>query len=209
MITHLALPDFPPPPVEFYQHLLHMDHSKLISMPKHNKRNAPPDWWKRSIKRDGNMISTAHQENINLGTAFDQWIQKTFSPNQDADAWFLDAGLNLIIGQTTHTPHTDGRRWHLFWVITSGGPDCTTNFWIENGRSAQRPGYTAPSDYDDLTLVDQVRMPLGRWVLFNSRFLHSVENCTQPRLTVQISMKALPDRWHDIYMPGSMDMIGD
>ena len=201
------LDEFPAPPYQSYQHLLDMDFVSLVNMPKHNKRKAPEWWWQRSIMRGEISTRSAHQENINLGETFDRWAWQTFAKDQDPKEWFLDQGLNVVVGHHTHTPHTDGRRWHLFWVLTEGGPECTTNFWIENNHAVQRPAYTAPRDYADLTLLDKVRMPKGKWILFNSRILHSVENCTEPRLTVQISMKSLPLGWQQKFLPGSLDDI--
>lgn len=204
MITHIVLNEYPQVPEQFYQHYLDLSQQQAIELQALNDRAGnplivngtwldPKGWWDRTIERDGKQIPTRHQVRLALNDDFEQWLRETFAPDWELDHWVKDQGYTVSVGDSdTHVPHADSRRWHLFYVITDGGPQCTTDFWMEKGQPPELEAYHACKSYDDLVRVESTRLPVRQWTLFNSRFIHSLERCTASRNTIQVSLKRLP-----------------
>lgn len=113
------------------------------------------------------------------------WIKENITPD------FADASLMYCPGdheKTSCGAHTDGTRdYVLIYNILPGGPDAGLCFWQEHGQPLIRDRYTEVGDFNQLTLVDQVKGPYNVWYLVNGRILHSSEHLSSLRLNFQVS----------------------
>lgn len=109
----------------------------------------------------------------------------------------ISININLTnVNSNTFGPHVDpGRRQIIIYVIDPGGDDVTTKWWRQIGYPVIRTDlqditlkYNADvSDYTQLEECASLRISPGQWVKFcDTAILHSVENLTSCRLTVQI-----------------------
>lgn len=195
MITHLNLHDYPKIPVEFYQEFLDQD---IDTVPKDQAVNytySNSEYRTRLTNRYGQMLKGKTQYRIAIGKKFEQWIKNAFGA-EDQDQWYMDSGFTFLIGlegnETICAPHTDTRHWGLYYLVSRGGEDVTTNYWIEKDKPVIRESLITIGNYDDLNLLDSVQFPVNTWVLMNSRIIHSVENLTGDRKSIQVSLNCLP-----------------
>lgn len=91
-----------------------------------------------------------------------------------------------------YLPHVDNNRQFvvLYNLVDSGGELC---FWQERNMELYRDpsiDRLVSTDYSKLTLIDSVKIPPFTWYIVNSQVLHSVENLTGPRKTIQFKVKA-------------------
>jgi hypothetical protein len=49
------------------------------------------------------------------------------------------------------------------------------------------------TNYSKLQEVAKICIPKHRWICMNTNILHSVENITSPRISIQISRNTFPD----------------
>jgi len=130
----------------------------------------------RDTESVANAICTRHQLSAEAVT----WI------NQNIASDYSNIGLNCH-GPGTAIPHTDRtRNWTLMWLLESGGEDVETVFWQEQGHPVQREPDCYPPSYDNLIELHREIVPVGRWVLINSHVLHSIENMTAVRRSLQL-----------------------
>ena len=119
---------------------------------------------------------------------FEAWVKKNITEH------ILDAGVNYV----THTEetglpistgaHTDGtREFVLLWNVEHGGADAELTFWREENKPLYRAPKTRGTDFSKLKFVTKTRLPEDKWLLLDARVLHSVENLTSTRISLQIS----------------------
>lgn len=196
MFTHIALPHLPQVPKDLYSDFLTID---LDNTPVENDMNyssVSNTFRQRIVKKDGVPYPTRTQRQFNLGTKANQWVFDNIFPNTDP-SWFVSFGISFTRGAPIHGPHSDPRRWAMFYLLERGGKDAYTSFWLENGQGVERKNVTV-NDYDRLTLIDRVQFPVERWVLFNSRVIHSVENLVDTRASLQITFNFLPPQLEEM-----------
>lgn len=190
MFTHIALPHLPRVPESLYSDFLKID---LDNTPVENDMNytsVSNTFRQRIVKKDGVPYPTRTQRQFNLGPTANQWVFDNIFPNADP-SWFVSFGISFTRGAPIHGPHSDPRRWAMFYLLERGGDDAYTSFWLENGHGVERTNVTV-NDYNRLTLIDRFQWPIGRWVLFNPRVIHSVENLVDTRISLQITFNFLP-----------------
>lgn len=119
---------------------------------------------------------------------FEQWVKDNISFH------ILDAGVNYVVyNDTKNLPistgaHTDGtREFVLLWNIASGGPNAELTFWKEKNQSLYRAPKTPGVDLSKLEFIGKTTLPDNKWLLLDARILHSVENLTSTRISLQIS----------------------
>jgi hypothetical protein len=56
-----------------------------------------------------------------------------------------------------------------------------------------REPHARVGDYNKLKVLDSGRLEEGRWAILDTRILHSVENLTGDRISVQISLDDIPN----------------
>lgn len=193
MITHLVLPGIEDPPVEFYQHFQDLTDEELAYEKAVNRNYQSTAFLERQTERYGEIVGTRYQKRYHLGEEFESWAKQAIGQG-DNDDWYVDSGFTLLSGTAKiNSPHTDpARRWHLFYLLSRGGDDCFTNFWMQDGHGFHRNPNTSVKTYQDLKIIDKVKFPEKKWVLMNSLVLHSVEDVTGKRTSIQVSMNRLP-----------------
>jgi hypothetical protein len=45
-----------------------------------------------------------------------------------------------------------------------------------------------PKSYDELEMVETVKLEANQWYILNARAIHSVENMTSPRISIQAAL---------------------
>jgi hypothetical protein len=144
---------------------------------------------------DGTKYAQTNYERFNISGKLLEWLQ--FNITRDA----LDYGAGFTIPSETgadHIRHIDySRDYTLNYQLTTGGDNVLTRFWQEKGEPLTRRQLAIdipPRDLTtyllsrDLELVDQVCVPVGRWVLLNTKSIHDAVNLTGPRIAIQISL---------------------
>jgi len=89
-------------------------------------------------------------------------------------------------------PHTDSQRnYTLMYLLENGGNNVETAFYHENGETIVRDNALAPTNMDSMIELDRVNIPLRRWIVLNSRILHTVENIETDRISLQIGLSTV------------------
>jgi hypothetical protein len=197
MFTHIALPFLPQVPEELYADFLNIDLDTTPVEKDMNYTSVSNTFRQRIIKKDGKEYPTRTQRQFNLGTKANQWVFDTLFDEPSND-WFVSFGISFSRGAPIHGPHSDPRRWALFYLVDRGGEDAHTSFWLENGNTVEREGNVTVNDYSRLTLIDRFQWPLKQWVLFNPRIIHSVEHLESTRKSLQITCNFLPEQLQEL-----------
>lgn len=86
-------------------------------------------------------------------------------------------------------PHTDSQRnYTLMYVLECGGADVQTVFYHESGETIVRDNALMPTNIDAMREIDRIKILPHTWVLLNSRILHSVDNISGTRISLQIGL---------------------
>jgi len=138
------------------------------------------NWYGRNFKAGVNT-RIIHPE-------LEKWVKENLTIH------IVDTGVNYvpyndILGLPVSTgAHTDGtREFVLLYNIESGGEDAELTYWREKGKPLYRAPKTHGSDLSQLEFVAKTKLPEGRWLLLDTRIMHSVENLTATRISLQIS----------------------
>ena len=88
-----------------------------------------------------------------------------------------------------YPPHIDTKRTHtlLYNIVDSGGE---LVFWKEKNKPIFRGAPVGPhvvTNYTQLEELCRIKSPYKTWYLINSRVIHSVENLSGVRESIQIS----------------------
>jgi hypothetical protein len=136
-----------------------------------------------SCFKNGIEIINTTNNRYELNPDFITWVKKNISSE------FTGIGFNHMgtcDGGTT-VPHTDRKRhWTLMWIFETGGDDVNTIFWKEQGHTIERDITYYPRSYDNLIELERHVIEPNRWVLVNAKVIHSVENMTSIRKSIQI-----------------------
>lgn len=131
---------------------------------------------------------------FNNTVACEQWMTDWAQQNISASA--IDMRFtHTTPGRDRLGPHCDmTRSYVLVWLIQSGGQQHRTVFYrqISTGILQGGANYHV-DDYSDLEELGSLQVPLHRWTLLNATILHSVENITQGRVALHVSLGSLPD----------------
>lgn len=126
-----------------------------------------------------NTVCTRHSINSEIAT----WAKQNISQE------FHAVGLNCqgTLNGGVAIPHTDRtRNWTLTWITDTGGVDVSTKFWQEQGFEIERgPGYY-PKNYESLIELETHVFKPNRWILLNTKVIHSVEDLQSVRKSIQI-----------------------
>jgi len=183
--TYQLLPDIPPPA----QHILDaIDLKNIPTEPSmgYSGLRILENWRGCNGPARKNMLRQPPK-------CYKIWVQENIGDG------FLNTAVMYCDGATDITStgaHTDKiRNYVLICNLTTGGPDAELCFWQEKQHSLIREeDVLARGRYNDLILIDSVRIPPMLWYIINSRILHSVENLESPRINLQVSYVDLPDR---------------
>lgn len=189
MFVYKVLTELPPVPQEFINQAL-----DFVAVQYHEAK--PINTWAmsvhgRPIYQGGKQIGeSSSQIRKHFSDTFEQWIKENIIEE------FLDWGVVATTPKMNYVgPHTDiARQYSLIFPIELGGDEVTTSFWIPADGSP--PPYAPTySNYDDLIKVGDLKANPLEWYILNSKIIHSVENISQGRITIQVSLDHNP--WGD------------
>ncbi|WP_353484125.1 hypothetical protein [Haliscomenobacter sp.] len=98
---------------------------------------------------------------------------------------WADDPFSKVISTGAHCDIT--RDYVLAYAVDTGGDDAELVFWKEDDHDVYRERGVMMSSTRSLQKIDSVKVPAGSWYLINSRVLHSTENLSRKRITVQAS----------------------
>jgi hypothetical protein len=150
----------------------------------------------RKLIRNGEIKNTKVGYGHFLGKDWESWVRSNIIPE------FQDTGVRVAVGENTdlHGPHCDApMKWKFWYLLDTGGDQATTQFYLEKNHQAVRLGSDGPdtilfqNDYSKLELIEEVKLPLHTWLLFNTTVLHGVVGVTGPRtyLTVNVDPESI------------------
>ena len=119
---------------------------------------------------------------------FYKWVEENITDD------FLDASMcsNLSIkdGSTIVGMHTDtSRHYLLMYLLETSNVDQKTVWWQERDHEIFRESDLQINYFDDtLTPIHETVYEKGKWVLMNSKILHSVHNIKGHRIALHVSL---------------------
>lgn len=180
-------------------------HAALISRQRESRVNPKlleqpgyKEYSKRTVITDKGL----HQKNAGsyrywISEEFEEWVRMYF--HQDP----IGCGINIFEASADYVvaPHVDANRnFSIHYLLEPGGTDADTIWWQEENNQLERLELKnnfnltdAIIDYSTLQEVAKIRIPKHRWICLNTNILHSVENITSPRISIQISRNTFPD----------------
>ena len=85
------------------------------------------------------------------------------------------------------------RNYTLIYLMRDGGPDHATVFYRERGvNELIRPPAHRVDYYSNLQEISRCKLPLNTWMLLNARILHSIENISLGRVSIQMGFDEFP-----------------
>lgn len=145
----------------------------------------------RALYRNGQLHG--HSSGFGLqhvSDEFDRWIKDNIVPT------FKYAGIGSTVPGMNHCgPHRDqSRDFSLLYLLKSGGNESSTQFFEEKQPQEPQNYY---DNYDDFNQIGEIKPSLHQWYMLNAKVVHSVENITDGRVSIQISLLAdqVPQEW--------------
>jgi len=167
--------------------------AKLSGPERVEQRINPSFLQGRIVTRDNFPTVSRPAPRADLRNEFENWVNKNISTE------WSEIGVSLSLppdnGQTSDFlgPHSDkSRAYVLIYLIEQSNTDQHTVWYQEQGKGLYRKRTTAALNFDTLTELDRICMPMHTWVYINANILHSVEQVQQSRTAIQISFDIDP-----------------
>lgn len=199
MFTYLPLDALPTVPEHFCQRAIDLVRDRQDLEDKNVTRGliTAYSYHDRDVKiADGTVKKSRVGETYDMGPDWEQWVRD----NIIAD--FIETSVKTAGGihrdrTTTYGAHVDTStpdhpyKLKLYYLVQEGGDDVVTSWYQQHGHPAVRLDSTPENvvcslDYSDLTLLDAVRIPVGRWIAFDTRVMHGVENIMGNRIVLAV-----------------------
>jgi hypothetical protein len=170
--------------IENARDLLESGHPTQASISNWNK-----SYTERDLKKSSGIIKNAFTHAMYLDHRSLEWARTHVT--------VLAKDIKLAFtrkGCTCTGPHVDQtRNFTLIYLLENGGDNhCTVWYREKNQQLIRNNGYHV-DDYDLLQPIAHTKLVVHQWSLLNSKILHSVENISQGRLSIQIGLESLPD----------------
>lgn len=188
MIISLKL-DLPSPPQWLLNRIWHCVTHRDLDLTSTNKTSLSSGYSARSVKKDGTAYASRFQKRYVLGADAELWISEITESQANLPTVAINEGSTIY-----HGPHVDaGRSYALTYMIEPGGSNVKTSWW----KKAKQPtiidqigdNVRFTCDYDhDLHLINQIQLKSGEWYLYNTRIIHSVEDCESTRISLQMNV---------------------
>lgn len=160
--------------VFFYQYLDlpplpgHVCQKVLAGIDGAQKINQSTD---RTLYGNGRSFANGKLERWRMDLPTFQWVRENITDQ------FKDISVQIMTGQY-QGPHTDKlRQFHLYWICDLGGNNVNTIWFQDGDRPVRSNEFVIHHCYDDLREIHRARLDAHRWILFDSRVIHSVEGC--------------------------------
>ncbi len=129
-------------------------------------------------------------------SAADIWARTNIEPKLNDIRAFVAINKS---GQAkwSQGPHTDTTRTHtLIYLLDAGGDNIKTVFYKEQGIDNIDRGFKVrPTDYAKLDPIESIELKINTWTLLNATVIHSVENLSRARKTIQVALNFLPTQF--------------
>ena len=204
--TWLPLPHLPSVPDNFVQKALEFASTADVEYSENllSKGVTSISYQTRMLRRRGESIKTRYHQAYDLGDDWTQWVKDNVFPR------FYDTTVRINVGESdTFGAHVDHPgRIRLFYLIDSGGDEAETvfyhhkdnNFLYDADTNFQLNNQNIRHDnIDELTVIERIKFPLFKWVLFNGYVMHGVENIQRPRINLTVDLK--PDYFDFAIIP--------
>ena len=188
MIVALEL-DLPSPPDWLLTQIDYCVKHRNLELTDTNKISLSNGYSDRMVIKDSITYPSRFQKRYVLGSDAEQWISQLTSNQASLPTVAINEGSSRY-----HGPHIDaGRHYALTYMIDTGGKNVLTSWWIKLGNPAVIDDNEKDSrftcDYDDqLFLLHRIKMRPDRWYLYNTKIIHSVENCEEIRVSLQMNV---------------------
>lgn len=183
VMTYKLLPHLPAPPEE-------ITNSINFSTVNPENQDAFPYRRRQLTNWNGRDFEAAMNSRLRLGNHFDQWVRENLVKE------FNDACVNYVDGsleKSSTGAHCDfTRSYVLIYNIKTGGPNATLCFWQEKGQPLEREPGLQRTDLSQLDLADSIVGPNDCWYIINANVLHGVENLSESRINLQVSLNGNP-----------------
>jgi hypothetical protein len=147
----------------------------------------------RELYKDGVLIGKSSANlRKKFSDSFEQWARENITPN------FNDYGINFTeSGMNYSGPHYDiSRNYTLIYLLKNGGPDAVTRFYkLKDPSYKNKDNNNHYDDYNKLELIDEIKIPLYTWCIIDSKVIHSVDNISEGRIGIQISL--MENLWNE------------
>jgi hypothetical protein len=148
------------------------------------------DFTARPLYKDGNVYNNAFNHSVFLDDECLSWGRDNIT--KLAKDIRSTATLPGLARCGAHIDRT--RNYTLMYLLETGGDDHQTVFYQEKGvNELFRPNEYHVDNYDNLSVVSVIRLEPNKWNLLQARILHSIENITRGRRSIQISLDEFPD----------------
>lgn len=117
------------------------------------------------------------------------WVRTNLYPNIN-NIQDRQIGHQVWFGGEAIWPHTDGIRNYLLYYLTDeGGDEVKTSWWRKKDTQelVLKPA-THFFNFNNLEEYKSVRVPIGTWVIMDTRVLHAVEMISRPRTSLSIGL---------------------
>jgi hypothetical protein len=151
--------------------------------------NHGDEFTKRLLYKDGKSYINSFNWSASMSEDALIWARQNIAVNaKDVRS------VNTVPGLERNGPHVDrSRNITLIYLLETGGSEHQTVFSREKGhKDLIRPWGTHVDHYDRLEELVAVRLKLNRWNLLYGGVLHSIENISEGRFNIQVSLDFLP-----------------
>ena len=191
MFTYAVLHNLPPIPQHFIDAAMELTQYIETDIPEDNLNDAYKS--RKLTIGDKTGIPVTYQTRMDVNQEFYKWV------HENIDETGFDCGVSFTSAHRGNFqgPHTDlTRDFTLLYLIEPGGPNTETVFYREKGQPFQRSQrQVAPTNLNDLEVLERVKFPVGQWTLLNVMALHGVENIETCRISFQISLNR--NKWFE------------
>lgn len=143
------------------------------------------------------------------GIEYRNGTNRRYKVSEDIHSWvrqnitdeYSDISTQILTGGSCMGPHLDKLRiYHLFYLLETGGDDHQTVWYQEPGKSIFRTDFAIFNNISELKELHTTKIPVGKWVLFNSKIIHDVRNLDKnlARKTLTIDMLYMPKKFVSI-----------
>ena len=180
--------DAPPPPSWLIDRADSMVSNGVPTQATMN--NWGDDFTARPLYKDGHVYNNAFNHSIFLDDECLLWGRNNVTKfAKDIRSTSTLPGLERCGAHIDRT-----RNYTLLYLLENGGDNHQTVFYQEKGVDELfRPREYHVDNYDDLSVVSVVKLELNKWNLLQARILHSIENITRGRRSIQISLDDYPE----------------
>lgn len=201
MFTILPLDTLPPVPEHFIERAINLVRNRHSLEDKNVTRGLMPEYsyHDRDVKvGDGTVMKSRAGESYDMGADWEDWVRNNIIPTWIETSVKCTAGIHAG-NSTIHGAHVDTStpdhpyKLKFFYLVEEGGDDVITTWYQQNGHPAVRLDSTPENivcsyDYQDLTVLDRVRIPRRKWIFFDTRVMHGVENILTDRIMLVVSV---------------------